>query len=82
LNWASSARVCLRKAHRIGRSHAQSRFEVIARRVEAASVSSVLKLSIRFAGEPGERGTIFFNEPSRNPIEMSGFTAFDGAFAK
>lgn len=36
---------------------------------------------IRFAGEPGEQRTMFFLDPSGNPIEIKGFKDFDGLFA-
>ncbi|HGM5553971.1 TPA: VOC family protein [Pseudomonas putida] len=36
---------------------------------------------IRFAGEPGEQRTMFFLDPSGNPIEVKGFKDFDGLFA-
>jgi uncharacterized protein len=57
-------------------------WRVLARRVEATGVSFVLKPSIRFAGEPGEQGTMFFKDPSGNPIEIKGFADFDGVFAR
>ncbi|AWI86820.1 dioxygenase (plasmid) [Alloyangia pacifica] len=36
---------------------------------------------IRFEGEPGEQRTMFFFDPSGNPIEIKGFKDFDGLFA-
>ena len=36
----------------------------------------------RFAGEPGEQRTMFFLDPSGNPIEVKGFKDFAGLFAK
>ncbi|MGR3966606.1 dioxygenase [Pseudomonas sp. 910_23] len=36
---------------------------------------------IRFAGEPGEQRTMFFLDPSGNPIEVKGFKDFEGLFA-
>ena len=33
----------------------------------------VLAPNIRFAGEPGEQATMFFLDPSGNPIEVKGF---------
>lgn len=36
---------------------------------------------IRFEGEPGEQRTMFFFDPSGNPIEIKGFADFDGLFA-
>ncbi|MCT4373169.1 VOC family protein [Yangia mangrovi] len=36
---------------------------------------------IRFEGEPGEQRTMFFFDPSGNPIEIKGFKDFEGLFA-
>lgn len=36
---------------------------------------------VRFPGEPGEQGTMFFRDPSGNPIEIKGFAATSGVFA-
>ncbi|MBV4488493.1 VOC family protein [Pseudomonas sp. SWRI153] len=36
---------------------------------------------IRFAGEPGEQRTMFFLDPSGNPLEIKGFQDFNGLFA-
>ncbi|WP_332764590.1 VOC family protein [Pseudomonas koreensis] len=37
---------------------------------------------IRFAGEPGEQRTMFFLDPSGNPIEVKGFKDFNNLFAR
>ena len=37
---------------------------------------------IRFAGEPGEQRTLFFLDPSGNPIEVKGFKDYAGLFAQ
>lgn len=37
---------------------------------------------VRFADEPGEQRTMFFLDPSSNPIEVKGFRDFDGVFAQ
>ncbi len=37
--------------------------------------------SVRFQGEPGEQWTMFFRDPSGNPIEIKGFPNMDGVFA-
>ena len=36
----------------------------------------------RFASEPGEQRTMFFLDPSGNPIEVKGFKHFEGLFAQ
>jgi uncharacterized protein len=56
-------------------------WQALAQRIEAAGVSFVLKPSIRYAGEPGEQGTMFFKDPSGNPIEIKGFADFACVFA-
>jgi uncharacterized protein len=56
-------------------------WQTLAARLEAAKTDFVLKPSIRFAGEPGEQGTMFFKDPSGNPIEVKGFAKFDNVFA-
>ena len=35
---------------------------------------------IRFENEPGEQRTMFFRDPSGNPIEIKGFADFDAVF--
>jgi len=37
---------------------------------------------IRFAGEAGEQRTMFFRDPSGNPIEIKGFADFDQVFKR
>jgi uncharacterized protein len=56
-------------------------WQALAQCIEAAGVSFVLKPSIRYAGEPGEQGTMFFNDPSGNSIEIKGFADFADVFA-
>jgi uncharacterized protein len=56
-------------------------WQTLAARLEAAKTDFVMQPSIRFAGEPGEQGTMFFKDPSGNPIEVKGFAAFDNVFA-
>lgn len=46
-----------------------------------AGVNFVIAPTIRFAGEPGEQGTMFFRDPSGNPIEIKGFADFAGVYA-
>jgi extradiol dioxygenase family protein len=54
----------------------------LARRLEAAGVAFDMPPFIRFAGEPGEQRTMFFRDPSGNPIEVKGFRDFAGVFAR
>jgi uncharacterized protein len=56
-------------------------WQALAARLDAAKTEFVMKPSIRFAGEPGEQGTMFFKDPSGNPIEVKGFAEFTHVFA-
>jgi extradiol dioxygenase family protein len=56
-------------------------WKVLADKLQAASVDFLLPPSVRFEGEPGEQWTMFFHDPSGNPIEVKGFADFDGLFA-
>jgi extradiol dioxygenase family protein len=47
-----------------------------------AAVQFVLAPQIRFAGEPGEQATMFFLDPSGNPIEVKGFRDLAAVYAK
>jgi uncharacterized protein len=42
----------------------------------------VIRPGIRFPGEAGEQGTMFFNDPFGNPIEIKGFVEFEKLFAR
>ncbi len=57
------------------------RFEALAGRLQAAGVDFVLPPQVRFAGEPGEQWTMFFRDPSGNPIEVKGFRDLAAVFA-
>jgi hypothetical protein len=56
-------------------------WQALADRLTALQVVFVLPPSIRFAGEPGEQATMFFLDPSGNPIEVKGFATWAGVFA-
>jgi uncharacterized protein len=51
------------------------------KRLEAAGVEFDIPPHVRFAGEPGEQRTMFFRDPSGNPIEIKGFKDFASVFA-
>ena len=44
-----------------------------AERLQAAGIDFIIPPSIRFEGEPGEQWTMFFRDPSGNPLEIKGF---------
>lgn len=50
-------------------------------RLGDAGIEWVLQPSVRFEGEPGEQWTMFFRDPSGNPIEVKGYADFAGVFA-
>ena len=52
-----------------------------ATRLEAAGTEFILSPQVRFEGEPGEQWTMFFEDPSGNPIELKGFASEDAIFA-
>ena len=57
------------------------RWRTLADRLEAVKTQWVLPPSVRFEGEPGEQWTMFFRDPSGNPIEVKGFKDMSGVFA-
>lgn len=57
-------------------------WQALAERLEKAGMQFVLSPSVRFAGEPGEQATMFFLDPSGNPIEVKGFASMDGVYAR
>ena len=56
-------------------------WQALARRLEAAGVDFVLPPQVRFQGQPGEQWTMFFCDPSGNPIEVKGFASLDQVYA-
>ncbi|RMH44869.1 MAG: dioxygenase [Alphaproteobacteria bacterium] len=58
------------------------RFRALQERLEAAGISFLIPPSVRFPGEPGEQWTMFFHDPSGNPIEIKGFASQDAVFAR
>jgi extradiol dioxygenase family protein len=55
-------------------------WRALADRLTAAGVAFVLPPSVRFQGEPGEQWTMFFRDPSGNPIEIKGFREMEAVF--
>lgn len=53
----------------------------LAKRLESHGTKFDIPPVIRFEGQPGEQRTMFFFDPSGNPIEVKGFKDFDGIFA-
>lgn len=55
-------------------------WQALAARLQAAGTEFVLPPSVRFENEPGEQWTMFFRDPSGNPIEVKGFRSFDAVY--
>ncbi|MEL6607880.1 MAG: VOC family protein [Pseudomonadota bacterium] len=49
-------------------------------RLTQAGTDFIIAPSVRFEGEPGEQWTMFFKDPSGNPIELKGFANLDAVF--
>ena len=56
-------------------------WQALAARLKAANLSFVMEPQLRFAGEPGEQWTMFFLDPSGNPIEVKGFANLDTVYS-
>jgi len=56
-------------------------WKALADRLGAAGTDWVLAPSVRFEGQPGEQWTMFFRDPSGNPIEVKGFADMARVFA-
>lgn len=59
-----------------------SEWQALADRLTAADVTFTIAPTVRFAGQPGEQSTMFFCDPSGNPIEIKGFADMSVVFAK
>ena len=57
-------------------------WKALAERLTAAGTEFILAPSVRFEGEPGEQWTMFFRDPSGNPIEIKGFSRMEDVFSK
>ncbi|WP_114283976.1 VOC family protein [Candidatus Halocynthiibacter alkanivorans] len=56
-------------------------WNALAERLRSKNVVFELEPFTRFAGEAGEQSTMFFRDPSGNPIEIKGFAEFETVFA-
>lgn len=48
-------------------------WQKLAERLQSKEIDFVIAPTVRFEGEPGEQWTMFFYDPSGNPIEIKGF---------
>ncbi len=55
-------------------------WEKLAQRLNDAPIEFIIPPTIRFEGEVGEQYTMFFTDPSGNPIEVKGFKDLDTVF--
>jgi hypothetical protein len=56
-------------------------WQALAQRLEDAGVAFVLEPQVRFPGRSGEQWTMFFRDPSGNPIEVKGVRSLDSLYA-
>ena len=56
-------------------------WQQLAQRLEAAGTDFVMKPQVRFEGQPGEQWTMFFVDPSGNPLEVKGFRSLETVYA-
>ena len=52
----------------------------LAKHLEDVGIAFIIKPVGRFIGEVGEQYTMFFTDPSGNPIEIKGFESLDSVF--
>ena len=55
-------------------------WEKLAQRLKDVHIEFIIPPTIRFEGEVGEQYTMFFTDPSGNPIEVKGFKDLDTVF--
>jgi len=56
-------------------------WQALAQRLQTAKVEFVMEPQIRFAGQSGEQWTMFFLDPSGNPMEVKGFASLESVYA-
>ncbi len=57
-------------------------WHALAQRLRAAGTAFVIEPHLRFAGQPGEQWTMFFRDPSGNPIEVKGFADLERVYER
>jgi len=60
----------------------QNDWDKLALRMKKLDIEFVLEPQTRFKGEPGEQSTMFFCDPSGNPIEIKGFKDTASIYSK
>ncbi|KWF60984.1 VOC family protein [Burkholderia pseudomultivorans] len=59
-----------------------SRWRSLADRLTAGGLDFVIAPTLRFEGQSGEQATMFFLDPSGNPIEVKGFENLDKVYSR
>jgi len=72
-------------AHRVPMPHLGVILELadwhrLEQRLRNAGTRFVIEPSLRFEGQPGEQWTMFFRDPSGNPIEIKGFRSLESVY--
>jgi uncharacterized protein len=57
-------------------------WQALAQRLKDQGVAFVMEPQCRFSGQRGEQWTMFFRDPSGNPIEVKGFASLDTLYAR
>lgn len=57
-------------------------WKALAKMLTSKNVEFIIEPYIRFEGEVGEQGTLFFQDPEGNALEFKGFEDLDNLFAK
>ena len=57
-------------------------FDALAARLRRHGSAFVIEPMVRFAGQTGEQATMFFRDPSGNPIEVKSFADQEGLYAR
>ncbi len=57
-------------------------WETLGNRLREHEVKFIIEPYIRFKGQPGEQGTLFFKDPSGNALEFKSFKDMGQLFAK
>jgi extradiol dioxygenase family protein len=55
-------------------------WQALAQRLQDAQLKFVMEPQLRFAGQSGEQWTMFFLDPSGNPLEIKGFASLDTVY--
>ncbi len=56
-------------------------WKALAARLDTAGTDWVIAPSVPFEGQPAEQRTMFFRDPSGNPIDVKGLARMEGVFA-